>query len=104
MYFVINLITLCVVWVLLSGQFDLFHLSLGAISCFLVALMSTDLVYTDRQKGMMTRVGEAGRFISYTGWLLYQIVLANFHVLQLPSLLSDWKTSLILTSSPLKPA
>jgi len=83
MYFVANFITLYVVWFFISHKLDLFHLSLGAISCLIVALVSTDLLYTNRQKGFATRIGEAVRFISYTGWLLHQIVLANFHVIQL---------------------
>lgn len=83
MYFVINFITLCLTWVFISGQFDLFHLGMGALSCFLVALISTDLIYANRHKGFIARLGEASRFIYYIGWLLYEVVLANFHVLAL---------------------
>lgn len=83
MYFVVNFITLFVVWIFISGKLDPFHLSLGAISCLIVALVSTDLLYTNRQKGFASRIGEAVRFISYTVWLMYQIVRANFHVTKL---------------------
>jgi len=83
MYFVANFITLFVVWFFISHKTDLFHLSLGAISCLIVAFVSTNLLYTDRQKGFIERIGEALRFILYMGWLLYQIVLANFHVFKL---------------------
>ena len=32
-------------WLIFSGKFDLFHLSLGVISCLLVAFFSSDLLF-----------------------------------------------------------
>ncbi|MDA3972167.1 MAG: Na+/H+ antiporter subunit E [Desulfobulbaceae bacterium] len=83
MNLVINFILLFTTWLLFSGKFDLFHLALGGVSCFIVALFSTELLFENRQKGIAARLGEAGRFIFFSGWLLYQIVLANFHVIKL---------------------
>lgn len=80
---VINFILLFTTWLLFSGKFDLFHLALGGVSCFIVAVFSTELLFENRQKGIAARLNEAGRFILFTGWLLYQIVLANIHVIKL---------------------
>lgn len=83
MFTTLTFIILFVAWVLLSGKFDLFHLSMGGISCLLVSLLSQDLLFTERQKGLGPRLAEAVRFVPYCFWLLYQIVLANFHVIGL---------------------
>jgi multicomponent Na+:H+ antiporter subunit E len=65
-------------WVLLSGKYDFFHLTLGVICSLLVALLTHDLLFAN------ARVGDARvifqRFIAYIPWLLYQIVSSNIHV------------------------
>ena len=66
-------------WIVWSGKFDAFHLSLGVISCALVSFMSYDL-YVKRKKLFPEVIGEAVRFIKYLPWLFYQIVLSNIHV------------------------
>lgn len=68
-------------WVLLSGRFDSFHLSLGVISCALVAFFSGDLLFTSQTLEGLRR--SWWRFILYTPWLIYQIFLANLHVMYL---------------------
>lgn len=69
------------VWILLSGKLDIFHLSLGAISSFIVAYFSGDLLFhSPRIKAL---AGSWIRFIRYIPWLLYQILLANLHLLYL---------------------
>jgi multicomponent Na+:H+ antiporter subunit E len=65
-------------WVLLSGQFDLFHLTLGALCCLLVSLMSHDLLF--RKKKGPRRILLAVRFALYLPWLFLQILAANLHV------------------------
>ncbi len=65
---------------LLSGLFDPFHLTLGVISCLLVAWLSTDLLFHDRGKSDATRLRELGRFIAYLPWLMKEIVLSTLHV------------------------
>ena len=70
-------------WILFSGKFDLFHLSLGIFSCLIVTAISSDLLFKEHQKKFGSRIGELFRFISYCGWLLYQIFLANLHVVGL---------------------
>jgi multicomponent Na+:H+ antiporter subunit E len=65
-------------WILLSGKFDLFHLTLGVISSALVSFLSADILMheTGKSKKLLTGL----RFISYIPWLLYQIVLSTIHV------------------------
>ncbi len=79
--FFITFIILFVIWLLLSGKFDLFHISLGIISCALVSFFSSDLLFPSlKLKGLPILWL---RFIKYIPWLLYQIFLANIHVLYL---------------------
>ncbi|MEN8211067.1 MAG: Na+/H+ antiporter subunit E [Thermodesulfobacteriota bacterium] len=70
-------------WLLLSGKFDLFHMALGVISCILVTIISSELFFRQRQIGLSRRLGEAMRFVVYCFWLLYQIGIANLHVVAL---------------------
>ncbi|MFH1479677.1 MAG: Na+/H+ antiporter subunit E [Pseudomonadota bacterium] len=68
-------------WVVLSGKFDLFHLSLGVISSMLVTVFFGDLLFSGpREKGLP---GLWIRFIKYVPWLVYQVIVANLHVLYL---------------------
>jgi len=78
MAFVVTFIILFVFWMLMSGRFDYFHLSLGIISCAIVAHASHDLLFKDiRAKKRHIQVI---RFIKYLPWLFYHIVLANIHI------------------------
>lgn len=74
---------LLVIWVVFSGFFDAFHLSLGVISCALVTWMSSDLLFENRETGLLSRCRQAVRMTGYFFWLLWQIILANFHLLKL---------------------
>ncbi len=69
---------LLVFWVLLSGKFDLFHLTIGVICSIVVAYLTHDLLFAN------VRVGETWvivwRFIAYMPWLTYQIIQSNMHV------------------------
>ncbi len=78
MAFLVSFIILFAFWILMSGRFDFFHLSLGIISSAIVAHASHDLLFKDiRAKN---RHIEAIRFIKYLPWLFYQILLANIHI------------------------
>ena len=83
MFALATFIIMFIGWILLSGKFDLFHLALGTLSCLLETIISSDLFFQQRAKGFGTRLTEGCRFISYCGWLLFQIILANFHVVGL---------------------
>lgn len=67
-------------WAVLSGRFDFFHLSLGFISSAIVTAFSLNLLPEMRTKGLLK---SWARFIGYLPWLLWQIWLANLHMLKL---------------------
>ena len=79
--FLLTFLIMFAVWIPLSGKFDVFHLSLGVISCALVTYLSADLLFESTQtKGLLkTWI----RFVCYLPWLLYQILLCNLHLLKL---------------------
>jgi len=76
--FILTFLIMFGVWILLSGKFDLFHLSLGIVSCVIVTYFSGDLLFeSPRIKELpITWI----RFIRYIPWLLLQIIRANLHV------------------------
>lgn len=74
---------LFVTWLIFSGFFDGFHLSLGVISCGLVTWMSSDLLFENRSIPALERVRQLGRLSVYFFWLLWQIFLANLHLFHL---------------------
>lgn len=75
--FIISLIT----WLILSGQFDLFHIALGIISSSIVAYLSGDLLFPNPiQRGFL---GRSIRFAIYIPWLVVQIFIANLHILKI---------------------
>ncbi len=81
MRFLLVFLTLFIHWVIWSGLFDAFHLSLGIISCGLVTLMSGDLMFQRRDFKDLPK--EAIRFVSYLVWLFYQIILSNIHIIKI---------------------
>lgn len=74
---------LFVVWMIFSGFFDAFHLSLGVISCAIVTWISSDLLFEDRTTSFRRRLVQFVRMGRYTVWLLWQIVIANIFLLRL---------------------
>ncbi len=93
------------VWLVFSGQFDAFHVSMGALSCFVVTWMSSDLAFRNREATARSRWREATRFPGYLAWLLYEIVLANLHVLRLafqPGGMEDVKPQVVRFKTGLK--
>lgn len=81
MAFLVTFVILFIFWVLLSGRFDYFHLSLGIISCAIVAHGSHDLLFKNIRAPK--RHIEIIRFIKYLPWLFYQIIIANIHIARL---------------------
>jgi multicomponent Na+:H+ antiporter subunit E len=76
--FVLTFIVMFGIWVLLSGKFDPFHLSLGLISCGIVSFLSSDLLFASpKPRGLL---GQWVRFIGYIPWLMLEIIKANLHV------------------------
>lgn len=76
--FLITFVIMFGTWVLLSGKFDSFHLSLGVISCAIVAFLSSDLLFpSHKTKGLLIRLF---LWLLYVPWLMVEIVKANLHV------------------------
>ena len=80
MRFTISFIILFAFWILLSGNFDAFHLTLGVISTLVVTFWTGDMLVIDSKLPIGARLALLWRFALYTLWLLWQIVIANFHV------------------------
>ncbi|WP_305044971.1 Na+/H+ antiporter subunit E [Geoalkalibacter sp.] len=74
----ITFVILFLFWIMLSGMFDAFHLSLGVLSCALVAWLSSDLLFVGGKlpKSLRSLIGMA----LYLPWLFWQIVVANVQV------------------------
>ena len=72
---------LFVFWLIFSGYFDALHVGLGIVCTTLVAYFSADLLLLD--VAFLKKLLVAWRFLQYVPWLLYQIVLANLHVVYL---------------------
>jgi len=76
--FVLTFFILFAFWVLLSGRFDSFHLTLGVICSVLVGFLSHDLLFFNIRLGdFRTRTR---RFFLAGPWFLGQIFSANLHV------------------------
>ena len=69
------------VWLVFSGHFDALHLTLGLACSALVAGFSSELLLP--QAPSSRTAVTAGRVLRYLPWLLYQIVLANLHIVYL---------------------
>jgi len=72
-----------VTWMIFSGLFDAFHLTLGVISCGIVTWWSSELLFEDRSISLTSRLGQGIRLAGYFVWLLWQIVLCNLHLFRL---------------------
>lgn len=72
----VDAVLLSTMWLLLSGLFDLFHLSLGAISVILVLLIN-------RREEMRKDDGfpiKMTRLLVYLAWLAKEMILSALHV------------------------
>lgn len=83
MYRILSFVILFALWVVFSGLFDAFHLTLGILSVAFITYFTTDLFFENRDRSLGDRIGETLRLIGYLFWLLWQIILANWHVLRL---------------------
>ena len=83
MYYFVSFILLLGIWVAFSGLFDPFHLSLGVISCAIVSLLSTRILFPDPRLPLPVLITRFFRFLGYLGWLMKEIIIANIHVFYL---------------------
>ena len=79
--FILSFAILFLLWIVFSGRFDGFHITLGLISSAIVAVFSGDLLFTSDELRGIFRLWF--RMLAYIPWLLYQIFLANLHVMYL---------------------
>lgn len=70
-------VIMLIFWVIMSGMFDAFHLTLGVLCCLLVAFFSSDLLFPEQGKPW---VRELVGMIAYSPWLVWQIIVANLQV------------------------
>jgi multicomponent Na+:H+ antiporter subunit E len=75
-------VIMAIAWVILSGKFDAFHLTLGVISCAIVAWFSSDLLFPPKD-GVNGPTATWLRFPLYIPWLLLEIIKANFWLMYL---------------------
>jgi multicomponent Na+:H+ antiporter subunit E len=68
-------------WLILSGKFDAFHMSLGVLSCTIVAWFSGDLLFESVGGRSFSKLAKG--YLRYIPWLLLQIFLSAIHVLRL---------------------
>ena len=68
---------LFMLWVMLSGKFNLFHLGLGGILSFLVAWVNSG------HSPFIPRFDIWGKVLLYIPWLLTRIVKSSLHVTRL---------------------
>ncbi len=67
-------------WVVMSGMFDGFHLSLGVLCCLLVAHFSHDLLFPAKNGPQQNWLRDIVGVSLYLPYLLWQVVLANLQV------------------------
>jgi multicomponent Na+:H+ antiporter subunit E len=82
MSFFATFIILVAFWLFMSGLFDPWHFGLGIVACALVAYMSSNLLFKKRSRHYRIPK-EAGQFLRYLPWLIYQICIANIYVVKL---------------------
>ena len=75
---VLTFIIMLFFWVMLSGMFDPFHLSLGVVSCLLIAQFSSHLLFHERQVGLNLR--QVVGLLLYQPWLFWEITLSSIQV------------------------
>ena len=75
--FLVTFLIMAVIWIMNAGKYDLFHSTLGLISCLLVAYLSSDLLFPSGVSGL---IRQWVRFVPYIPWLIVEIFKAGFHV------------------------
>jgi multicomponent Na+:H+ antiporter subunit E len=75
--FIITFLIVACIWIMIAGKYDLFHSTLGFISCLLVTYLSSDLLFPSPPRGL---IRQWARFAAYIPWLIVEIFKAGFHV------------------------
>ncbi len=77
MFFIIFIILLPI-WLVLSGKFDVFHITLGVISCMAVAFTSKDLF--SLKGSFFKNLIIFFKLILYFPWIAFEVIKANIEV------------------------
>ena len=79
-------IVLFVVWVILSGKFDAFHLSVGGITALMTARLSLYLIRLQPPMGRLNDQPLRGvswlRVLAYVPWLSWQVTLSSLQIVR----------------------
>ena len=82
--FIRKIILLClllVFWLLLSGMYDIFHISLGIVSLFLVMLLNNRVLSLDFYSHEKRETGFSFfRLAVYVPWLIWQMFVSSIQV------------------------
>lgn len=76
-FLVLKAVVLFVMWVMLSGKFDLYHLGLGFVLSFLVAWINSG------HSPFVPRFHIWGKILVYLPWLFTRIVYSSLHLTKL---------------------
>lgn len=79
--FLLTTVLMFGLWIVLSGKFEPLLLVLGVIASLIVALFSHTLLFAS--PSLSGYFNSTVRFLAYIPWLIYQVLLANIHVLRL---------------------
>ncbi|MBN2331824.1 MAG: Na(+)/H(+) antiporter subunit B [Deltaproteobacteria bacterium] len=80
-HFSLTFVLLLLFWLLLSGHYDVFHISIGVFCCLLISHTSSELLFI--HVGAEDTHLIVPRFLAYIPWHLHQIILSNIYVAQL---------------------
>ena len=80
-HFTLAFVLLFLFWLLLSGHYDLFHISIGIFCCLLISYTSSDLLFV--HVGAEDTHLIIPRLLTYIPWHLYQIILSNIYLAKL---------------------
>jgi len=78
---ILAFVILFILWIVFSGRFDGFHITMGLISSAIVAAFSGDLIFPSHKSRGIFLLWL--RWTAYIPWLIYQIFLANLWVMYL---------------------
>jgi multicomponent Na+:H+ antiporter subunit E len=96
-------VIMLIFWIILSGMFDAFHLTLGVICCLLVANFSGKMLFEDLR--VEVRARQIFGMLLYGPWLLWEIVLSSLQIAYIvlhPQMLDKMDPQLIRFKTKLK--
>ena len=80
-HFSLSFILFFLFWLLLSGHYDLFHITIGIFCCLFVSYTSSEFLFVHVGAGDSHLI--IPRLFTYIPWHLYQIIISNFYLAKL---------------------